>query len=121
MLDWSQQPTIPANVPATITGCVVGTNSSNEPFTSPPLPACEVRPSPGPSTIAKGEKARGTLKLSLPWRAGGSTYCGRCCAMGPRSMLHLRLDIFIEIPIFVRSLSDTEKESLEAGLRSKDA
>jgi hypothetical protein len=25
--------------------------------------------------------------------------CGRCCATGPRSKLHLRLDIFIEIPV----------------------
>jgi hypothetical protein len=47
--------------------------------------------------------------------------CGRCCATGPRSKLHLRLDIFIEIPIFVRELSNKKREALEAGLRSSDA
>jgi transposase len=48
-------------------------------------------------------------------------YCGRCCATEPRSKLHLRLDIFIEIPIFVRELSENEHEGLQAGVRSKDA
>jgi transposase len=47
-------------------------------------------------------------------------YCGRCCATEPRSKLHLRLDIFIEIPIFVRELSEEERESLEGGLRSRE-
>jgi hypothetical protein len=48
-------------------------------------------------------------------------YCGRCCATEPRSKLHLRLDIFIEIPIFVRSLSEKERGEVEDSLRSKDA
>jgi transposase len=47
--------------------------------------------------------------------------CGRCCVTEPRSKPHLRLDIFIEIPIFVRTLSKKECKALEAGLRSKDA
>ena len=47
--------------------------------------------------------------------------CGRCCVTEPRSKPHLRLDIFIEIPIFVRELSKKERERLQAGLRSKDA
>ena len=41
--------------------------------------------------------------------------------MGLRSTLHLRLDIFIEILIFVRQLSEVEREKLEAGPRSKGA
>jgi Transposase IS116/IS110/IS902 family len=54
-------------------------------------------PSPGPSTIARGLRARGTPRLSSLWRVGGSTSCGSCCVTGPRLRTALRLDIFIEI------------------------
>ncbi len=67
--------------------------------TTRPSPACVAPRSPEPSTTARGEKARGTLKPSLPWRADGSTFCGRCCATGLPSRPALQLDIFIEIPL----------------------
>jgi transposase len=47
--------------------------------------------------------------------------CGRCCVTEPRSKPHLRLDIFIEIPIFVRTFSEEEHETLKKGLRSSDS
>jgi transposase len=53
--------------------------------------------------------ARGTHRLSSPWRVGGSTYCGRCCVTEPRSRPALRLDIFIEI-----LLRDSVNNSLAA-------
>jgi transposase len=61
------------------------------------LPASEAPRSPEPSMIARGLRARGTLRLSSPWRVGGSMFCGRCCVTEPRSRAALRLDIFIEI------------------------
>jgi transposase len=50
-----------------------GTRSSSESSTSRHSPAYAVLRSPGPSTIARGQRVRGTLKLSSPWRVGGST------------------------------------------------
>src|SRR5215217_5399488 len=57
------------------------------------LPACAVPRSLGLSTIARGPRARGTLRLSSPWRVGGSMWCGQCCATEPRLRTALRLDI----------------------------
>jgi transposase len=58
---------------------------------------CGLHRSPGPSTSARGPRARGTPRLSSPWHVGGSTLCGQCCVTEPRSRPALRLDIFIEI------------------------
>ena len=74
-----------------------GTRSSSESSTSRHSPAYAVLRSPGPSTIARGQRVRGTLRLSSPWRVGGSTLCGRCCVTDPRSRAAPWLDIFIEI------------------------
>jgi transposase len=49
------------------------------------------------STIARGLRARGTLRLSSLWRGGGSMYCGQCCVTEARLRAAPRLDIFIEI------------------------
>jgi hypothetical protein len=56
--------------------------------------------SPGPSRIERGQRARDTPKPSSRWRVGGSTSCGRCCATELCSRPALRLDIFIEIPLW---------------------
>ncbi len=45
----------------------------------------------------RAEGKRHTQAVIAPSRGGGSTSCGRCCAMGRRSRLHPQLDIFIEI------------------------
>jgi hypothetical protein len=92
-----RRPVTPANGWVTTKGCVVATKSSSGSSTSRPLPACAVPRSLGLSTIARGPRARGTLRLSSPWRVGGSMWCGRCCATEPRLRTALRLDIFIEI------------------------
>jgi transposase len=93
----SRQPVTPASGWVSTAGCEEGTRSSSESSTSRHSPAYAVLRSPGPSTIARGQRARGTLKLSSPWRVGGSTSSGRCCVTEPRSRPDLRLDIFIEI------------------------
>jgi hypothetical protein len=62
MPGWSQPPTTPAKGVATTAGCEVGTSFSNEPSTNLPLPACLARLPPEPFTIARGERARGTLR-----------------------------------------------------------
>jgi transposase len=76
---------------------VVATKPSSGSSTSQPLPACAALLSHGSSTSARGQRARDTLRLSLLWRVGGSTYFGRCCVTVPPSRPDLRLDIFIEI------------------------
>jgi hypothetical protein len=93
---WSRRPVTRARGWVTTKGCVVLTRSSSESSTNRPLPACAVPRSPGLSTIARGLRARGTLRLSSPWRVGGSTCCGRCCVTEPPLRAALRLDIFIE-------------------------
>src|SRR5215211_3938031 len=87
----------PASGLATTEGCEEGTRSPSGSSTSRRSPAYAVLRSPGSSTIAREPKARGILRLSLLWRVGGSTYCGRCCVTEPPSRPALRLDIFIEI------------------------
>ncbi len=94
---WSRRPVTRARGWVTTKGCVVATRSSSESSTNRPLPACAVPRSPGLSTIARGLRARGTLRLSSLWRVGGSTCCGRCCVTEPPLRAALRLDIFIEI------------------------
>jgi hypothetical protein len=53
-------PTTPANGWATTTGCAAATRFSNGSSTSRRSPVCVLRLSPGPTMIAKGERARGT-------------------------------------------------------------
>jgi hypothetical protein len=86
-----------ANGWVTTKGCVVATRSSRESSTSQRLSACAVDHTLEPSTIARGPKARRTLRLQSPWRVGGLTLCGRCCETDPSSRSALQLDIFIEI------------------------
>src|SRR5215208_4217437 len=93
----SRRPMTPANGWVTTKGCVVATGSEIGSSTSRPLPACAAPRSPGPSTIARGLRARGTLRLSSLWRGGGSMYCGQCCVTEARLRAAPPLDIFIEI------------------------
>ena len=62
--DWCPHPMTPASGWVTAAGCAEATRTSKGSSTSRRLPACVVHRSPGPSTIARGRKVRGTLKLS---------------------------------------------------------
>jgi hypothetical protein len=92
------RPVTPASGSATTKGCEEETRFSRRgSSTSRPLPACAALRNPGLSTIARGLRVRGTPTRWLHPPAGGSMFCGRCCATEPRSRAALRLDIFIEI------------------------
>jgi hypothetical protein len=105
----------------TTKGCEEGTRSSSGSSTSWRLPAYAALRSLRPSTITRGLRTRGTLRLSSLWRVGGSTSFGLCCVMEPRSRPALRLDIFIEILPGISVNRDTQDGTSRARDPSRPA